>query len=89
MVFIPSLWLPILLSAVARLRGELHHPHAARLSPAATSAGCPPKTTVREALGPFDVPPGEYVIPHAGECGGDEVGGVHWRRPRTGAGRAS
>lgn len=64
MVTIPSLLLPIVLSAVVvfvvssiiHMVLPYHRTDFAKL---------PQEDAIRDALQPFDVPPGEYVVPHA------------------------
>jgi len=65
MVSIVSLWLPILLSAVVVfvLSSVIHMV----LGYHNTDFGkVPSEDQVMDALRPFNIPPGEYVIPHAG-----------------------
>lgn len=65
MVPVLSLWLPILLSAVIVFVASsvihmvlgYHNKDFAKV---------PAEDEVMDALRPFDIPPGEYVIPHAG-----------------------
>ena len=67
MVPIVSLWLPILLSAVIVFAASsvihmLLTYHRSDLSKV------PSEDEVMDALRPFDIPPGDYVIPYAGEA---------------------
>jgi len=64
MVSIMSLWLPILLSAViVFIASSIIHmllPYHKK-----DFTAVPDEDKVREALGPFKIPPGDYVVPHA------------------------
>lgn len=65
MVSIISLWLPILLSAVfVFIVSSIIH----MLTPFHKNdfAGVPDEEGVRESLGKFNIPPGDYVVPRAG-----------------------
>jgi hypothetical protein len=69
MVSLGSLWLPILLSAVAvfLVSSVIHMVltyHRADVKP------LPQEDKVAEALRPFAIPPGDYVIPHSGTPAG-------------------
>ena len=69
MVSIPSLWLPILLSAVfvfflswiIHMLLPYHRTDFGKL---------PSETEVQEALRKFDLPPGDYILPHPGSPAG-------------------
>ena len=65
MILITSLWLPILLSAVfVFIISSIIH---TVLNYHSTDFGKVPKEEeVMEALGKFDIPPGDYVVPYAG-----------------------
>jgi len=65
MVSIMSLWLPIVLSAVFVfiLSSVIHMALTYHRSDV---AAVPQEDQVRAALRPFSIPPGDYVIPHAG-----------------------
>ena len=67
MVFIPSLWLPILLSAIA-VSVVSSIIHMLLGYPRSDFGRVPAEDDVREAPGPFEIPPGEHVIPHAGSA---------------------
>lgn len=66
MVSLTALWLPILLSAVfvfvvSSIIHMLLGYHASDFR------GVPSEDQVRDALRPFNIPPGEYVVPHAAD----------------------
>lgn len=76
MITVPALWLPILLSAVAvflvswviHMFLKYHDTNYAKL---------PAEDDVRAALRPFDIPPGEYSVPHA--TGATAMGSPEYR----------
>ena len=66
MISLASLWLPIVLSAViVFLASSVIH----MLLPYHRSdfVGLPKEQEIMDALRPFSIPPGEYVMPHAGD----------------------
>ena len=66
MVPVTALWLPILLSAVFVfvVSSILHMVLTYHRS---DFAGLPSENQVMDALRPFSIPPGEYVVPHAAD----------------------
>jgi hypothetical protein len=65
MVSLTSLWLPIILSAVfAFILSSVIHMFLTYHRSDVT--GVPQEDQVRGALRPFNIPPGDYMIPHAG-----------------------
>ena len=64
MVSVMSLWLPILLSAVLVfiVSSILHIVFTYHQT---DFLGLPDEDGIREALKPFNIPPGDYMIPHA------------------------
>lgn len=64
MVTVASLWLPILLSAVVVFIASsiIHMVFTYHQS---DFRGLPDEDGIREALKPFTIPPGDYMIPHA------------------------
>jgi hypothetical protein len=64
MVSLVSLWLPILLSAVFVfvVSSVIHIALTYRQS---DFKGLPKEDEVQNALRPFEIPPGDYVLPHA------------------------
>jgi hypothetical protein len=69
MVSIASLWLPIVLSAVFVfvLSSVIHMLLTYHQSDV---AAVPQEDQVMDALRPFSIPPGDYVLPHAGSAAG-------------------
>lgn len=69
MVELHLLWLPILLSAVAMFLVSSVI-HMAPLWHKSDYPAAPNQDKIQEALRPFNIPPGEYMLPR-GECHGD------------------
>jgi len=69
MVSLASLWLPVVLSAVFVfvLSSVIHMLLGYHRSDV---AGVPQETQVMDALRPFNIPPGDYAMPHAGSPAG-------------------
>ncbi len=66
MVSIVSLWLPVLLSAVLVFAVSFVIHMVLRYHKADVGA-CPDEAKVMDALRPFKIPPGNYMVPHASD----------------------